>query len=90
MTKKFEEFIYTDIEQAIHHFSENTPKGEFVLIIEGAQDSEKLSPFDNMTILEHINYYTEAGFDKKEAMKKVATDRNISKRDVYAETIKEN
>lgn len=90
LTKKFEEFIYTDIEKAIVHFTENPPKGEFVLIVEGAQENEKTSPFDKMTILEHINYYIEAGFDKKEAMKKVSTDRNISKREVYAETIKEN
>lgn len=90
LTKKFEEFLYTDIENAITHFIENQPKGEFVLVIEGADDRETSSPFDKMTILEHINYYIEAGFDKKEAMKKVATDRNISKRDVYAETIKEN
>ena len=90
LTKKFEEFLYTDLENAISHFEEIQPKGEFVIIVEGNFSEKKTSPFDNMTILEHINYYTEAGFDKKEAMKKVATDRNISKRDVYAETIKEN
>lgn len=90
LTKKFEQFIYTDIEKAIEYFTENQPKGEFVLIIEGASEEESASPFDNMTILEHINYYIESGMDKKEAMKKVAQDRNISKRDVYAETIKEN
>ena len=90
LTKKFEEFLYTDLENAITHFEETQPKGEFVVIVEGASNEKKSSPFDNMTILEHINYYTQAGFDKKEAMKKVATDRNISKRDVYAETIKEN
>ncbi len=90
LTKKFEQFLYTDFEKAIEYFDENQPKGEFVLIIEGATDLKKASPFDNMTILEHINYYIESGLDKKEAMKKVATDRNISKRDVYAETIKEN
>lgn len=90
LTKKFEEFLYADLENAISHFEEIQPKGEFVIIVEGNFSEKKTSPFDNMTILEHINYYTEAGFDKKEAMKKVATDRNISKRDVYAETIKEN
>lgn len=90
ITKKFEEFIYTDLENAITHFTENQPKGEFVLIIEGAKESEKISPFDNMTILEHINYYIENGTDKKEAIKKVAKDRNISKREVYSETIKES
>lgn len=90
LTKKFEEFLYTDLENAIKHFEETQPKGEFVIIVEGTSNEKKSSPFDNMTILEHINYYTQAGYDKKEAMKKVATDRNISKRDVYAETIKEN
>lgn len=90
LTKKFEEFLYTDLENAIFHFNENQPKGEFVLIIEGACETEKSSPFDNMTILEHINYYTASGLDKKEAIKKVAKDRNIPKRDVYTETIKEN
>ncbi len=90
MTKKFEEFLYTDFEKAIAHFTENPPKGEFVLIIEGATNCEKESPFDKMTILEHISYYTAQGIDKKEAMKKVALDRGISKREVYAETIKEN
>ncbi len=90
LTKKFEQFLYTDFEKAIEYFDENQPKGEFVLVIEGAQNLEKASPFDNMTILEHINYYIESGLDKKEAMKKVAADRNIPKRDVYAETIKEN
>ncbi len=90
ITKKFEQFLYTNLEDAIVHFTQNQPKGEFVLIIEGADNTQKTSVFDKMTILEHINYYIEAGFDKKEAMKKVASDRNISKRDVYAETIKEN
>ena len=90
LTKKFEEFLYTDLENAINHFTQTQPKGEFVIIVEGNLSEKTTSPFDNMTILEHINYYTEAGYDKKEAMKKVATDRNISKRDVYAETIKEN
>lgn len=90
LTKKFEEFLYTDIEGAISHFTDINPKGEFVLIIEGAKEYAKDSPFDKMTILEHINYYMESGLDKKEAIKKVALDRNMPKRDVYTETIKEN
>lgn len=89
LTKKFEEFLYTDIENAILHFDQTPPKGEFVLIVEGANEVDAASPFDKMTILEHINYYIDAGFDKKEAIKKVATDRNIPKREVYSETIKE-
>ena len=64
------------------------PKGEFVLILEGAKETNKASLFDNMSILEHINYYIVSGMDKKEAIKKVATDRGVSKREIYAETIK--
>lgn len=88
LTKKYEEFLYTTISKAISHFEETPPKGEFVLVIEGASEKEKKSEFDNMSVLEHINYYIESGFDKKEAIKKVALDRNVSKREIYAETIK--
>ncbi len=88
ITKKYEEFIHTTLEDAISHFNEIPPKGEFVLVIEGAQEQKQTSEFDNMTVLEHINYYIEAGFDKKEAIKKVANDRGVSKREIYAETIK--
>lgn len=88
LTKKYEEFLYTTISGAIAHFEENPPKGEFVLVIEGAKETESPSVFDNMTVLEHINYYIASGMDKKEAMKKVAQDRGVSKREIYAETIK--
>ncbi len=88
ITKKYEEFLRTDLEGAIKHFTESAPKGEFVLVIEGAKPSENTSEFDNMTVLEHINYYIESGLDKKDAMKKVANDRGVSKREIYAETIK--
>ncbi len=87
LTKKYEEFLYTTICGAIAHFEEVPPKGEFVLIIEGAKAEENTSFFDNMSVLEHINYYIASGLDKKEAMKKVAQDRGVSKREIYAETI---
>ena len=92
ITKKYEEFLYTTLSGAISHFELQAPKGEFVLIIEGATEDTKTSVFDNMSVLEHINYYIESGMDKKEAMKTVAKERGVSKRDIYAETIqnKEN
>ncbi len=87
LTKKYEEFLYTTIEDAISHFENIPPKGEFVLIVEGAKETEHTSVFDNMSVLEHINYYIASGIDKKEAMKKVAQDRGVSKREIYAATI---
>ena len=88
LTKKYEEFLYTTISGAISHFKDVPPKGEFVLVVEGAKDAKETTVFDNMSVLEHINYYMQAGLDKKEAMKKVAQDRGVSKREIYAETIK--
>lgn len=88
LTKKYEEFLYTTISGAISHFEDVQPKGEFVLVVEGAKEAKETTVFDNMSVLEHINYYMQAGLDKKEAMKKVAQDRGVSKREIYAETIK--
>lgn len=90
LTKKYEEFLYTTISGALEHFTQTPPKGEFVLIIDGSKSTETTSVFDNMSVLEHINYYIASGMDKKEAMKKVALDRGVSKREIYAETIQEN
>ena len=90
LTKKYEEFLYTTISGALEHFTQTPPKGEFVLIIEGSNIVETTSVFDNMSVLEHINYYIASGMDKKEAMKKVALDRGVSKREIYAETIQDH
>lgn len=90
LTKKYEEFLYTTVSGALEHFTQTPPKGEFVLIMDGCKTTETTSIFDNMSVLEHINYYIASGMDKKEAMKKVALDRGVSKREIYAETIQEN
>lgn len=91
ITKKFEEFIPTTLEEAVNFYEETTPKGEYVLIIEGnLSKQEKENPFEDMTVLEHIKHYMDAGLDKKEAVKIVAKDRNVSKREIYAYTIQES
>lgn len=89
MTKKYEEFIYTTISGAITHFEQLPPKGEFVLVIEGANNTETASVFDTMSVTDHMHYYMQAGLNKKDAMKKVAQDRGVSKREIYAETLKD-
>lgn len=87
LTKKFEEVMPTTIEQALSFYSENKPRGEYVLVIEGKslkqQDEEKRLSWQEMSIQEHMKYYEDAGVPKKEAMKKVASDRGIGKREVY-------
>ncbi len=87
LTKKFESVNQTTLQEAVDYYTENEPRGEYVLVLEG-QSREKLvllnqSKWNDVSIEEHLKIYTESGMDKKEAMKKVAQDRGITKRDVY-------
>lgn len=92
LTKRYEEGIKTTLGDAISIYSEKEPKGEFVLVIEGKSfekiKSEQIAEWQQMSIEEHLNFYVKQGTDKKEAMKLVAKDRGISKRDVYNEVMK--
>ncbi|HCX64013.1 MAG TPA: 16S rRNA (cytidine(1402)-2'-O)-methyltransferase [Eubacteriaceae bacterium] len=84
LTKKYEEIFRGSISRAIIHLEEKEIKGEFVLLIEGG-GKERGTLFDQMNIEEHVNYYRKQGLSKKESMKKVASDRNISKNQIYAQ-----
>ena len=70
---------------------ENRVRGEFVLVIEGKSirqvQDEAIKSWEELSIKEHIKIYEDKGVDRKEAMKLVAKDRGISKRDVYAQLI---
>ena len=91
LTKKYEEILPMTLEDAVKYYDATEPKGEYVLVIEGAspevsQDENELNSLD---VLEHLEFYIKSGLDKKEAMKRVAQDRGVSRRDIYAQTIKE-
>ncbi|MCR5691689.1 MAG: 16S rRNA (cytidine(1402)-2'-O)-methyltransferase [Eubacterium sp.] len=93
LTKKHEKALHFTLEEAISYHRENPPKGEYVLVIEGA-DQEALEEarqdqWKKMTLEDHMYHYLSQGIDKKEAIKKVAKDRGISKRDVYNELVRE-
>ncbi len=87
LTKKFETVFQTTLEGALDYYKENDPKGEYVLVIEGLDRKDivrdKQEEWEKITIEEHMAVYENQGFERKEAMKKVAMDRGISKRDVY-------
>ena len=84
LTKIHEEVLRISVSDAIEHYNEKEPKGEYVLCVSGFEESEEaFDLFSDMTIEEHIDYYVEKGFNKKEAIKKCADDRNLSKREVY-------
>jgi len=91
LTKKHETVFATTIEEAISHYEVQEPKGECVMVIEGKSFEEikanEQKRWEEMSIQKHMEYYEKQGIDHKEAMKKVAKDRGISKRDVYKELI---
>ena len=92
LTKKHETVFLTTIEEALLHYGEEEPRGECVLVIEGKsfQEIEKQSQamWMEMEITEHVAYYMEQGLEKKEAMKKAAADRGMTKREVYQALIR--
>ena len=81
LTKIHEEFIRGDIKEILKK-SENL-KGEIVIIIEGAEKTEKENMLNNLSLEEHYLYYENLGFEKKDIIKKIAKDRNVSKNEIY-------
>ena len=92
LTKKYEEAFQTTISEAIEYYDSKEPKGEYVLVIAGKPmeeiQAEKREQWELMTIEEHVQFYMKQDMDKKTAMKMVAKDRGVSKRDIYNELIK--
>lgn len=91
LTKKHETAFATTIEEAAAYYEANDPKGECVLVIEGRSreemDQEERARWEEMSVEEHMEYYISQGIDKKEAMKKVAKDRGVPKREIYNQLV---
>ena len=85
LTKHYEEIFRGSISQAIEKFSAIQIKGEFVIIMEGSLLEEEIVEID---ILEHLKLYIEQGLSKKEAIKKLSTEKDIPKNQVYSESLK--
>lgn len=88
LTKRYETAFQTTLSGAISYYQENEPKGEFVLVIQGKLQEELIQEerkaWESLSLEEHMAHYEEQGISRKEAMKLVAKDRGISKREVYA------
>lgn len=84
MTKIHEEVIRGKLSQIIEKFEKEPPRGEFVIIIDGSKEEKVLVDFwEKMNIIEHVDYYINQGMKNMDAMKKVATDRSMTKREIY-------
>ncbi|WP_029323611.1 16S rRNA (cytidine(1402)-2'-O)-methyltransferase [Butyrivibrio sp. AE3004] len=87
ITKKFEEIIPTTLEGAVLHYEENEPRGEYVLVVEGVSlkvlDRQQQEEWAKMSIEDHMEHYEKNGMSHKDAMKQVAADRGVGKREIY-------
>ena len=87
LTKKFETVMPTTLEKALEYYKTEEPRGEYVLVIEGKSFEEKrkeeIASWEDMSIEEHMAYYEAQGMDNKSAMKQVAKDRGVGKREIY-------
>lgn len=87
LTKLHEEIIRTTLDGAVSYYEEKTPRGEYVLVIEGAAEdvSEEENPNLSLNVKDHVNKLIESGLTQKDAIKAAAAERGVSKRDVYNE-----
>ena len=92
LTKKHETAFRTTFEQALSAYEAEEPRGECVIVIEGISvrelEEEKIRSWEEMSLEDHLEYYMKGGMDKKEAMKAVAKDRGVSRREIYQQTLK--
>ncbi|MDO5477047.1 MAG: 16S rRNA (cytidine(1402)-2'-O)-methyltransferase [Eubacteriales bacterium] len=87
LTKRFEEALPLTLASAIRFYEENDPRGEYVLVIAGADparlESEARAAYDTLPLEDHMQRYLDQGLSQKEAMRRVAADRGLSRRDIY-------
>ena len=91
LTKKHETAFLTTLEEALAHYQEEEPRGECVIVLEGRSRQEmveeKQKSWEAMTLEEHMQHYESQGVSRKDAMKMVAKDRGLTKRDVYQQLL---
>lgn len=88
LTKRFETVLPTTFSEALTRYESEEPRGEYVLVIEGKslaeQKNERQEEYRRRSVEEHMRFYEEQGIAHKEAMKRVAADRGVTKREIYA------
>ena len=86
LTKIHETFLRGKVSEILDELKTNMPKGEYIILIQGEKLQEENS-LNNLSLQEHYNYYENLGLEKKEIIKKIAKDRNVSKNEIYQKFI---
>ncbi|MCD8109328.1 MAG: 16S rRNA (cytidine(1402)-2'-O)-methyltransferase [Clostridiales bacterium] len=91
LTKKYETAFRTTFDEAVAFYEAHGVRGECVIVIEGQSRREQIrkrqEDWLSLTIQEHLAYYTDSGMDRKSAMKQVARDRGVGKREIYSQLL---
>ena len=87
LTKLNEQVLRTTLGGAVDYYSNEQPRGEYVLVIAGIDVQDKKCFWESMTIEEHLEYYINSGLDRREAIKSGAHDRGVPKNDIYKKAI---
>lgn len=83
LTKLNEEIVRVSLSEAVELYNDREPRGEYVLIVEGASEQPKESEFAGMSVVEQVEYYISQGMTKMEAVKACARERGVPKNEVY-------
>ena len=89
LTKLNEEILRLTLAEAVAYYEENAPRGEYVLVVEGAGEGGNTSEtfWTAMSVPDHVAYYMEQGMTKKDAIKTAAKDRGVPKNEVYQQVL---
>ena len=88
LTKLNEEVMRTTVGEAVRYYEENDPRGEYVLVVEGATGTDTDEAFwTSLSVEAHVRHYMDGGMSKNDAIKAAAKDRGVKKDVVYKEMI---
>lgn len=93
LTKRYEEKMSMTLDEALELYQEKEPRGEYVLVIAGKSREqireERQQAWSGMSLEQHMDVYLGQGMDRKEAMKSVARDLGVGKREIYRRLLEE-
>ncbi|MBQ7392494.1 MAG: 16S rRNA (cytidine(1402)-2'-O)-methyltransferase [Clostridia bacterium] len=87
LTKAHEEILRFTLAEAVAFYKEQSPRGEYVLVVEGAKDAVTANFWDAMDVPSHVAHYIDGGMAKMDAIKQVARDRGVAKNEIYKQVV---
>ena len=87
LTKLHEEVLRTTLAGALAHFTQNAPRGEFVLVLEGGVPRQEAPFWEALSVQEHVAYHEKQGLSRMDAVKQTAKERGVPKNEIYRQTL---